>query len=143
MYEMSDDERREFLLTGTRTGKCAVTRKDGRPHVTPIWFVLDEDDLIFTTHHTSVKAYAIRRDSRVAVCVDEEVPPFAYVLVEGRTTVSEDLDEMLRWATEIGGRYMGPDQAEAFGRRNAVEGELLVRVTPEKILARGGIADQL
>ena len=47
---------------------------------------------------------------------------------------------MLKWATEIGGRYMGADQAEAFGRRNAVPGELLVRVTPTKIHAEKNIA---
>ena len=46
MPPMSDDEIRSFLSAGTRTGKLATTRRDGRPHVTPIWFVLDGDDVI-------------------------------------------------------------------------------------------------
>ena len=42
---------------------------------------------------------------------------------------------MLPWATELGGRYMGAEQAEQFGRRNAVPGELLVRLVPDRIVA--------
>lgn len=146
MKEMTADERRAFLLHGTRTGKLATVRPDGRPHIAPIWFVLDGstdegDVVVFTTGAATVKGRAIRRDPRLAILVDDETPPFAYVLVEGTAEVSEDLDRMLDWATRIGGRYMGADQADAFGRRNAVPGELLVRVTPTKVLARAGISD--
>ncbi|MEE2048858.1 PPOX class F420-dependent oxidoreductase, partial [Nocardiopsis tropica] len=40
-----------------------------------------------------------------------------------------------RTATVIARRYMGPDQAEEFGRRNGTPGELVVRVRPTKVLA--------
>jgi PPOX class probable F420-dependent enzyme len=142
MREMSKDEVQEFLLQGTRTGKLATVRADGRPHVAPIWFVLDDDGtLMFTTAADSLKGKAIRRDPRVAMCVDDEDSPFAFVLVEGRAEVSEDLDEMLTWATRLGGRYMGTDQADAYGKRNAVPGELLVRIVPTHVVGRAGIAD--
>jgi len=138
---MTTDEARAFMLEGTRTGKLATVRQDGRPHVAPIWFVLDDNgDVIFTTGADTLKGKALRRDGRVAIVVDDEQPPFAYVLVEGTATVSTDLDDMLAWATRIGGRYMGADNAEAFGRRNAVPEELLVRVTPTKLLARAEIS---
>jgi PPOX class probable F420-dependent enzyme len=140
MRTMTTDEARAFLLEGTRTGKLATVRKDGRPHVAPIWFVLDGDDVIFNTGAESLKGKTLRRDPRAAMVVDDELPPFAYVLVEGTCTISDDVDEMLPWATRIGGRYMGEANAEAFGRRNAVPGELLVRLTPSKIIARAEIA---
>jgi hypothetical protein len=69
------------------------------------------------------------------------VPPYAYVHVRGRASVSEDLDELLRWATRIGSRYMGEERADEFGRRNAVPGELLVRLKPERVIAETGVAD--
>ena len=139
---MSEPEWRAFVTHGTRTAALATTRGDGRPHVAPIWFVLDDDgSVVFTTAADSVKGRTLRRDPRASLCVDDETPPFAFVLVEGTTTISADLDEMLGWATRIGGRYMGDDRAEAFGRRNAVEGELLVRVIPERVVARRNIAD--
>jgi PPOX class probable F420-dependent enzyme len=138
---MSRDEWRAFLSEGTRTGMLATVRRDGRPHVVPIWFVLDGDDLVFTTASTTVKAHAMRRDPRVCLCVDDERPPYAYVMVAGTAALSEDRDDLLRFATAIGGRYMGADRAEQFGRRNGVPGEVLVRVTPAKVTAVAGIAD--
>jgi PPOX class probable F420-dependent enzyme len=140
-HEMTPDERREFLLEGTRTGKVATTRVDGRPHVTPVWFTLDGDDIVFTTHETSLKAKAIRRDERVCMCVDDQTPPYSYVMVEGTATLSDDLDELRRVATAVGGRYMGADRADEFGARNAVPGELLVRVTPTRAVTQAAMAD--
>jgi len=139
--DMSADERRQFLLESTRTGKVATTRADGRPHVTPVWFTVDGDEILFTTHETSLKAKAIRRDPRVAMCVDDQTPPYSYVLVEGNAELSDDLGELRQIATAVGGRYMGADRADEFGVRNAVPGELVVRITPTHIVARADIAD--
>ncbi len=140
MQEMTEDEYREFLLHGTRTGKLATVRKDGRPHVVPIWFDLDGKTLVFTTGGKSVKADNIRRDSRVCICVDDETPPFVFVQIEGTAELSDNLDEMLYWATRIGGRYMGAELAEVYGKRNSVDGELLVRVTLIKVIAYKDVA---
>jgi PPOX class probable F420-dependent enzyme len=141
MHEMSAAERREFLLGGTRTGMLGTTRADGSPHVVPIWFVLDGDTVVFTCDGHSVKAAALRRDPRVSICVDDQQPPYSFVTMRGQVTLSEDLDQLRHWATRIGGRYMGEANAEAFGARNAVPGELLVRLTPAHIVARAAIAD--
>jgi hypothetical protein len=103
--------------------------------------MLDGDDLIFMTGERTVKGYNMRRDRRVCLCVDEETPPYAFVQVSGTVQLSDNLDEMLHWGTRIGGRYMGEEQAETFGRRNAVVGEMLVRLTPHKVLAFSGVAD--
>jgi PPOX class probable F420-dependent enzyme len=136
---MTQTERRAFLQHGTRTAKLSTVREDGRPHVVPVWFVLDGDDLLFTTGARSVKARSMRRDGRVALCVDDERPPYAFVMLEGRAELSDDVEAMLPVATEIGRRYMGADRAEEFGRRNAVPGELLVRVRSVRVLAEADI----
>ena len=142
MASMADQAVRSFLGAGTRTGKLAVVRRDGRPMVAPIWFVLDGDDLVFTTGADTVKGRAIRRDPRLSLCVDEERPPYAYVRVDGTAEVSEDADEMLVWATRIASRYMGEAKADAFGRRNAVPGELLVRLRAERVVVETDVADE-
>jgi PPOX class probable F420-dependent enzyme len=138
---MTDEERRAFMMEGTRTGKLATTSLNGAPHVTPIWFVLDGDDVVFTTHETSVKGKACLRDGRVSMVVDDQTPPYSFVMVSGTAQVSRDLDELVGWATKIGGRYMGAERAEEFGRRNGVDGELLVRITPTKTIAQRAVSD--
>jgi PPOX class probable F420-dependent enzyme len=139
---MSEERWRAFLVERPRTAKLATIRKDGSPHVAPIWIDLDDDgSIVFTTHKTSLKGMAIRRDPRVSLCVDDERPPFAFVVIQGIAEVSEDLDSLLRAATRIGGRYMGAHRAEEFGRRNGVPGELLVRVKPAHVVAQEGVSD--
>jgi PPOX class probable F420-dependent enzyme len=138
---MSDEQRRAFLLAGTRTGVLATVRRDGRPHAAPIWFTLDGDDVIFTTGADTVKGRNLRRTGRAVLVVDEPAPPFDFVQLDGPVEISEDLAEMLRWATVLGGRYMGAAAADEFGRRNAVPGELLVRLRPDKTIALAGIAE--
>jgi PPOX class probable F420-dependent enzyme len=139
--KMTDEQWRAFAGQGTRTGKLSTVRADGSPHIAPIWFLVDGADLVFTTGKTSVKGRNLARDGRLALCVDDDRPPFAFVVLEGRAELSEDLDELLTWATRIGGRYMGPEQAQAFGRRNAVPGEVLVRARIEKVVAVDAVAD--
>ncbi len=143
MHVMSEQEWKAFLRAEPpRTGKLATVRQDGRPHVAPIWFDLDDDgSIVFTTGADTLKGKSIRRDPRVCLCVDDERPPFSFVVVDGKVDVSEDLHEMKVWATRIGGRYMGAEQAEAYGRRNAVPGELLVRLRPTHVVAQADIAD--
>jgi PPOX class probable F420-dependent enzyme len=139
--EMTTAELHAFLDHGTRTGKLATTRANGAPHVAPIWFVRDGDDLIFNTGAGTVKGKALARDPRVALCVDDEQPPFSFVVIEGVVELDNDAGAKLAWATKIGGRYMGAENAEAFGRRNAVPDELLVRLRPTRIIAQADISD--
>jgi PPOX class probable F420-dependent enzyme len=132
---------REFVNElPARTAKLAVVRKDGSPHVAPIWVALDGDTIVFNTGADSLKGKSILRDGRVALSFDDERPPFSFVLVRGRAEVVEDLAEVRHWAGVIGGRYMGADRADEYGARNGVPGELLVRVVDAKIIAQRNVA---
>jgi PPOX class probable F420-dependent enzyme len=140
--KMNIDEIHHFLRCGTFTGKIATVRADGRPHLAPVWFVLDElnKDLIFTTGQISQKAKNILRDPRVSVSVDDQTPLYSFVIVDGIAKISDQPDQLLSWATKIAERYMGSHNAEAYGKRNGTKGELLVRVKPTKIIGQKDLA---
>lgn len=151
---MSRKEIRKFLMQGTFTGKLATVKKDGSSHIVPIWFVLDggdnksrsgrkgkDDDIIFTTDGTSVKAKNIQHDNRVSICVDDQTPPFSFVVVYGTAKIHRyNQRELFRFATKIARRYMGKENAELYGKRNSTEGEVLVRIKPTRIIAEKEIA---
>ncbi len=141
MRDLTPDEIRAFLTDRPRTGQLATVRANGRPHVAPVWFALDGDDILFTTFHTSVKGSNLQRDHRAALCVDDDQPPYAYVIIDGTVTFSTDAAERAEWTRRIAGHYMGADRAEEYGARNDVEGEWLARLTPEHVTAKTGIAD--
>jgi PPOX class probable F420-dependent enzyme len=135
MASVTDPEISGFLSTGTRTGKLAWTSADGRPLVAPVWFVVEDGCIVFNTGKDTAKGRALARDPRASLCVDLEEPPYGFVQVQGRTELSEEPADLVRTAAAIGGRYMGRDRAEEFGRRNGVPGELVVRLRPDKVIA--------
>ncbi|HTF53769.1 MAG TPA: PPOX class F420-dependent oxidoreductase [Pseudonocardia sp.] len=124
-----------FLSEGTRTGKVGYLAADGRPLVAPIWFVVEDGQVVFNTARDSAKGRALARDPRVVLCVDLERAPYGFVQIQGLATTSEDIDDLVSVATRIGGRYMGAERAEEFGKRNGVPGELVVRIKPTKVIA--------
>jgi PPOX class probable F420-dependent enzyme len=135
---MTKDEIRNFLLQGTFTGKLGTINKEGRPHVIPIWYTLDEpDNIVFNTGSESVKAKNIKRDNRVRLCVDDQTPLFSFVIVDGTAQIEKGQpSETYKWAKIIAARYMGDDKSEEYGRRNSGEGEILVRIKPTRIIAQ-------
>jgi PPOX class probable F420-dependent enzyme len=156
MTAMSKEEIEKFLMQGTFTGKLATTKKDGSSHVVPIWFVFDSnnndgrvsetekegyDDIIFTTSSGSAKARNIQRENRVSICVDDQTPPFSYVLIYGTARIQHcEQTELFRFATKIAQRYVGKEVAELYGKRNSAEGEVLVRIKPIRVIAEKDIA---
>ncbi|MGI0050888.1 MAG: PPOX class F420-dependent oxidoreductase [Nitrososphaeraceae archaeon] len=143
MSEMTRDEIRSFLLQGTFTGKLGTISKNGTSHVVPIWYTLDEEDnIIFNTGKNSVKAKNIQRDNRVRLCVDDQVPLYSFVIIDGVAEIISKADqkELFKWARIIAVIYMGNDKAEEYGKRNSSEEELLIKIKPIKVIGQKDIA---
>lgn len=142
MREMSEDEWMAFLREGTRTGKLSVNLPSGRPTVTPVWFVYEDDGILrINTSASSAKAKALTADPRACLIVDLETPPYGYVRVDATATIVDEPDLTLRVATEVGRRYMGEELAEAYGKRNASAGQVTVEFTPTRVTALHDISD--
>jgi PPOX class probable F420-dependent enzyme len=137
---ITDPKISAFLSAGTRTGKLAYAGPDGRPLVAPIWFIVEDDILVFNTGKGTAKGRALARDPRATLCVDLEEPPYGFVQVQGAAELSEEPVELVRTATAIAARYMGQDRAEEVGKRNGVPGELVVRLRPTKVIAHFNIS---
>lgn len=140
---MTDERVRALLLElPPRTGKLATVRADGRPHVAPVWYELDDDgSVVFTTGEATVKGRNLTRDPRASLCVDDERPPFSFVVLEGVVELGDDLEQLRHWATRIGGRYMGAHRAEEYGARNGVPGEMIVRLRPAHVVSAFDLSD--
>lgn len=140
---MTTGEIYEFLKAGPYLGHLATVREDGRPHVASIWYIVDGEDILFTTWRTSVKGRNLQRTGYAAMDVTDGVPPFTAVQVEGPVEMVEDDDRALirHWAGVIGGRYMGQDRAGEFAVRNSTEGEFLYRMRPVKFSGIAAITD--
>jgi len=140
MQSMSRGEVLRFLAEGTRTGKLATASRTGRPHVAPIWFVVDGDDLVFTTGKASVKGRNLAANPRAALSVDVSEFPYDFVVVRGPVAVVENPPDMLAWTTRLAERYVPAGRAEEYGERNAGLDELLCRLRVEHTTGARDIA---
>lgn len=139
MAQMTDSEWRSFLIAGTRLAHIGLARPDGRPHVTPVCFVLDGGEIAFALSPGSVKGRILARDRRIAVCVSDERQPYGFVTVEGHARISAEPDQVRHVAAGIAERYY-PSQPAAEVVESFVQGGFsAVRVSVTNVIARSGL----
>ncbi len=117
MPNLSDAERDAFLAERSVLMRIAVVRADGSPLVTPIWFIHRDGAIYFTPREKSEWFACLRRDPRVALCIDEQPHPYRKVLIEGRAELVHDVGEDDAWRDlyrEIACRYVPDEQANAY-----------------------------
>ena len=133
MGTMTRQEAIDFISVGSRTGKLATASPTGKPHVAPVWFVVDGDDLVFTTGEETVKARNLRTNRHAAMTVDVSEYPYDFVVVRGSVTLQRQAPDLLAWTTRIAERYVPARLASDYGKRNAVDSELLCRLAIDRI----------
>ncbi len=95
---MTDEQALAFLAEGAPTGKLATAAADGsRVHVVPIWFLVGDGEIVFTTGERTLKGRNLRENPRAALSVDDERPPFSYVEVRGAATIEDAAPDLLDW----------------------------------------------
>lgn len=143
MHIMNRDEALAFLDSTVHTGHLATTRKDGRPHVATIWFILDREtnQIVFTTRDTSVKFHNLVRNGYAALSVTDDIAPYTHVALEGTVITDDDPALLRQWATTSAGKYMGADRAEELGAQNGAPGEVVCRLTITRINGMSSVTD--
>lgn len=69
---MTPEERREFL-DGQRVVTCATIGPNGRPHLMPLWYVLDGDAVVCWTYAASQKVKNLERLPQATLQVEAGV----------------------------------------------------------------------
>lgn len=125
---MSEAEVLDFLGSGARTLQVATIGKDGAPHVAPMWFVLDDDKIVFRSFTKSQKIVNLQRDPRLTVLVEAggTYETLQGVMIKGHARLITDPAYVLEIYGRLGARYpfvgdtpveLDPEALEAsFGR---------------------------
>jgi PPOX class probable F420-dependent enzyme len=75
--------------------RIATASKDGQPHVTPVIYALDGEDIVIAIDYREKKLRNLRENPRVALVVDEYHPNKG-LMVEGECEILERGKEYLR-----------------------------------------------
>jgi len=129
---MTPEERKQFLETH-RLAILGVERKDAPPHLSPVYYVLDGDDLLVSVTKTRAKTTLIRKSGRLSLCVLGEQFPFPYLRVEGRGDIEADgaVEVMIRMGEKMTGAPIADSARPGIEERATREQRVVLRVTPE------------
>lgn len=142
-WEPAFDPRLVDLLQRHKNALIATTGADGAPQLTPVWYLWDGEAFTASVPGWTIKVGNIRREPRIAVCVDDEASG-AYATAMGPATIIEapaDGDrEPVRAATiPLLLKYQQPDEADEHWRRiDAEHDRVVIRLEPLRLLWRTG-----
>lgn len=110
----------------------ATVQPDGRPHLTMVWIKREGDDLLFSTLDSRQQGKNALRDSRVTLLISPPDNPYVYAEIRGTATITPDPDKKL--IDELSLKYTGKTFAEYLPSAETVNGRVIVRVTPDKVV---------
>ncbi|MEU3274579.1 pyridoxamine 5'-phosphate oxidase family protein [Saccharomonospora sp. NPDC006951] len=122
-------EERESFLADVHVGVLAVERQGRAPLAVPVWYDVADGDVLVWMERDTVKDRAITAAGRLSLAVQTETPPYRYVTAEG-SVVSNGEPPTREQALAIAGRYLPPDEAEAYVATALGERSILVRMRP-------------
>ena len=135
---LSDDELAEFLAANMKV-QVATVGPDGAPHLTTLFYALDEDGRItFWTYGSSQKIKNIRRDPRISCLVEDGVDygELRGVSIQGRAELVEDYDAIRTLGRRVVEVMAGGADLGALGDQ-IVDGQARKRVgvvvVPDKV----------
>ncbi|EFV12416.2 PPOX class F420-dependent oxidoreductase [Segniliparus rugosus] len=143
MAELTDPRVAAFLSEGDRNGKLSYLREDRRPAVVPVWFVVDNGEIVFFTGRESPKAKAFAEDPRVAFLVDDGCPPYSYVSITGvvaKSAEPERFDELL---AKLVARYTPQEDFEKTLQFFKGQDEALYRIRATQVQAKFDLMNAL
>jgi PPOX class probable F420-dependent enzyme len=140
---MNPDEVRAFLTEG-HTLQVASLGKDGSPHLAPMWYVMEGDNVVFRSFTKSQKIVNLLRDPRLTVLHERGL---AYaelqgVMIRGTGRLIDDPAYVLETYRRLAAKYpmVGPEPVElddaaleaAFGRFASKNTAVVVQ--PDRII---------
>ena len=117
MPKLTSDEQTELLDCPGVLMRIAVVNADGAPSVTPIWFLHQDNAILFTPRLKSAWYRRIQADPRVALCIDEDRLPYRKVLVEGVSELVHPPGEDDQWRAQylaMAAKYVGDQGAARY-----------------------------
>lgn len=132
---MISNEQRDFLQNN-RLCIVGFDRRGKPPHMSPVYYAMDGDEIVISTTASRYKAKAIKRNAQVSLCVLGEQPPFPYLLVSGNGVVEEDgaVETMMKIGERMTGNPVPESARPAVEERARTEGRVVLRVRPESAL---------
>lgn len=136
---MTPEERKKFLEEN-RYCVVAYNRKSGPPAMSPVYYVMDGDDLLISTKANRMKGKVFARERDVSVCVLAEGPhpgaPYLTIYGKAKTEPDGAVDLMMRVGEVMTGNPVPDSARPSVEERARKEERVVLRVTPKRYIER-------
>ncbi|MFT5033386.1 MAG: PPOX class probable F420-dependent enzyme [Bacteroidia bacterium] len=139
LVRMSDTAVWEFIAA-QKNVQLATLGKDGWPHLTTLWFAIDEGDVVLETFTKSQKVKNLERDNRITALFESgsEYEELCAVVIYGRAELIRDPEEVHRLHMKVLLRNNSRDYPEEMlveATRSMVHKKTAIRIVPERIVS--------
>ena len=134
---MSPREIEDFLSEGN-IARIATVKPDNSPHVTPVWYLWENNQLLMTIQKDSVKESNIRQNNKVAVTIDTDRAPNKGVIIEGTAKIEKPTKEIERRIDRrMAARYVKTEYLDEYIEWDNAQGTqyIYIKIRPEKIIS--------
>ena len=113
-------------------------REDGTPHVTPVWHLVDGDEVVIAVARETVKARNVQANPNVALCIAADQRPQPWVLINGTARLSEErVEEIVR---TVAFHYLGEEEGGPYLEDILPKMDFVImRITPDRIIGFDGL----
>lgn len=118
------------LVDAPEFAVVATVEPSGQPQLSIVWIDREGDDLIFSTVRGRRKCVNLERHPAVSVLIHPADDPYRYLEVRGTAEITTDPGGAL--IEQLAQKYTGT----SYGGADPVEGRVVVRVRPHKIVWR-------
>ena len=127
-----DEATLDAFLKEAVFARLGTMNEDGTIHMTPIYYVYDQGEIIMATQEPSRKIRNIKRNNQVTVLIDVTQPVYRGAILYGTARLT--YDNIIEQRIAIFNRTPSKDIAEAYARKLLDKWNCaIIRVTPERI----------
>ncbi|MFQ5915701.1 MAG: pyridoxamine 5'-phosphate oxidase family protein [Nitrospinota bacterium] len=111
IYNTWSEDEIQLYLTEHHIGRLGTIDENGFPHVVPMWYVLLDGLLYFSTRVPRKKIGNLRKNPNISFTVDsgESFGDYRGVLVQGRAEIVEDPEIHHRYNIAFAHRHLGSE----------------------------------
>ncbi len=132
-----NEEQRKFAAE-VNVAVLATVDGKGRPHATPIWYMLDGDEMVLSVSRGGQKHRNLERNPEVTLVIDSRKVPYYALMVAGRVEIGPPLTGEQRLA--LATRYLGEEIGKRYVEMTAGEDSVSLRLKARKVMEFNGRA---
>jgi hypothetical protein len=128
---MFDEAARQFL-DKRLLARLSTIGSDGYPHVVPIWYMRDGDDLVFISDRTAHKTQNALANPKGAATIGGDMDDDAGYMIRGDLVVETDTNQAITW--RVIDRYEDKASGDKLKEEWKNDDIVVIRLKPRKVV---------